>query len=214
MSTGVIGHHLPMDNIRTALFPPSTISNEGGHSARVRIKTTDTSPKEIAFQIAIEGKTVHGRGMCKGSACPSEHARCSRNRDRRAGRPDVLQTAQTEATEKSFNMVHRRRDTAPTTQCFYSQRPGKEPRIPDDRQRSLRRVSRRVAARRHWRCQRMIVRTRGCNEAGRDHRARRERFRRSQARRQVIAHSPLVRREVRPGCANWGRVRCAAGYAV
>lgn len=69
-STGVIGAQLPMDKIVNGigmLAPTLDSSIEGGHMAAEAIMTTDTVPKEIAYEFEIGGKTVTIGGMCKGS---------------------------------------------------------------------------------------------------------------------------------------------------
>lgn len=69
-STGVIGKQLPMDKIVNGigmLVPTLDSSLEGGHLAAEAIMTTDTVPKEIAFELEIAGKKVTIGGMCKGS---------------------------------------------------------------------------------------------------------------------------------------------------
>lgn len=69
-STGVIGKQLPMDKIVNGigmLAPTLDSSLEGGHLAAEAIMTTDTVPKEIAFEFEIAGKKVTIGGMCKGS---------------------------------------------------------------------------------------------------------------------------------------------------
>ena len=69
-STGVIGAQLPMDKIINGigmLAPTLDQSIEGGHMAAEAIMTTDTIPKEIAYEFKIGGKTVKIGGMCKGS---------------------------------------------------------------------------------------------------------------------------------------------------
>lgn len=69
-STGVIGAQLPMDKIVNGigmLVPTLDPSIEGGHMAAEAIMTTDTVPKEIAYEFEIGGKTVTIGGMCKGS---------------------------------------------------------------------------------------------------------------------------------------------------
>ncbi|MFQ9514900.1 MAG: bifunctional ornithine acetyltransferase/N-acetylglutamate synthase [Eubacterium sp.] len=69
-STGVIGAQLPMDKIVNGigmLAPTLDESVEGGHMAAEAIMTTDTIPKEIAYEFEIGGKTVKIGGMCKGS---------------------------------------------------------------------------------------------------------------------------------------------------
>lgn len=69
-STGVIGAQLPMDKIVNGigmLAPTLDSSIEGGHMAAEAIMTTDTKPKEIAFEFEIGGKKCTIGGMCKGS---------------------------------------------------------------------------------------------------------------------------------------------------
>ena len=69
-STGVIGAQLPMDKIVNGigmLAPTLDTSLEGGHMAAEAIMTTDTVPKEIAYEFEVGGKTVTIGGMCKGS---------------------------------------------------------------------------------------------------------------------------------------------------
>lgn len=69
-STGVIGAQLPMDKIVNGigmLAPTLDPSIEGGHMAAEAIMTTDTKPKETAFEFEIGGKKCTIGGMCKGS---------------------------------------------------------------------------------------------------------------------------------------------------
>lgn len=69
-STGVIGAQLPMDKITKGidmLVPQLSGGLDGGHDAALAIMTTDTIPKEIAYEVEIGGKTCTIGGMCKGS---------------------------------------------------------------------------------------------------------------------------------------------------
>lgn len=69
-STGVIGAQLPMDKIVNGigmLAPTLDESVEGGHMAAEAIMTTDTVPKEIAYEFKIGKKKCKIGGMCKGS---------------------------------------------------------------------------------------------------------------------------------------------------
>lgn len=69
-STGVIGAQLPMDKITKGiemLAPELRADFNGGHDAALAIMTTDTIPKEIAYEVEIGGKTCTIGGMCKGS---------------------------------------------------------------------------------------------------------------------------------------------------
>lgn len=69
-STGVIGRQLPMDKIKEGvnlLVPELKSTREAARMAAEAIMTTDTVPKEIAYEVEIGGKTVTVGGMCKGS---------------------------------------------------------------------------------------------------------------------------------------------------
>ena len=69
-STGVIGMQLPIDRIINGislLKQAKGNSLEHGHIAAHSIITTDTKPKEIAFQFEVDGKMATIGGMCKGS---------------------------------------------------------------------------------------------------------------------------------------------------
>lgn len=69
-STGVIGEQLPIDKIISGielLKDEVKDSIPSGHLAAESIMTTDTVPKEIAYEVEIGGKTVTIGAMCKGS---------------------------------------------------------------------------------------------------------------------------------------------------
>jgi glutamate N-acetyltransferase/amino-acid N-acetyltransferase len=69
-STGRIGVHMPMDNIRAGIIEAATrlaSSDERASEAAEAIMTSDTRPKEIAVEIKIGGKAVRIGGICKGA---------------------------------------------------------------------------------------------------------------------------------------------------
>ncbi len=69
-STGVIGMQLPINRIINGIHllkEAKGDSIEHGHVAAQAIMTTDTKPKEIAYEFEVGGKTVRIGGMCKGS---------------------------------------------------------------------------------------------------------------------------------------------------
>ncbi|MEM7331509.1 MAG: bifunctional glutamate N-acetyltransferase/amino-acid acetyltransferase ArgJ [Chloroflexota bacterium] len=68
LSTGVIGMHLPMDRLATAVqtAAQSLSPNSGIKSARA-IMTTDTRPKHASITVEIEGQTITLGGMAKGA---------------------------------------------------------------------------------------------------------------------------------------------------
>lgn len=70
MSTGIIGHHLPMPKIKTGLAEAlAAIAAEpnGGALAAEAIMTTDTIPKEAFAQVEIGGRVISLGGIAKGS---------------------------------------------------------------------------------------------------------------------------------------------------
>lgn len=71
-STGVIGHHLPMENVANgvgAAFEKLTDEPAGFDLASRAIMTTDTHPKISGTTIqTADGETVHIFGLCKGAA--------------------------------------------------------------------------------------------------------------------------------------------------
>ena len=69
-STGVIGQQLPMDKIEAGIQMLGLTldsSEDGGHLAAEAIMTTDTKPKEVAYEFRVAGKQCKIGGMCKGS---------------------------------------------------------------------------------------------------------------------------------------------------
>ena len=69
-STGVIGMQLPIDRIIkgiSLLKEAMGSSLADGHDAACAIMTTDTKPKEIAFEFEVAGTKCIIGGMCKGS---------------------------------------------------------------------------------------------------------------------------------------------------
>jgi glutamate N-acetyltransferase/amino-acid N-acetyltransferase len=69
-STGVIGHFLPMDKIRTGIpraFAQLSDSQEAGEAFAAGIMTTDLVPKSAHTTVTIGGKRVTIAGHCKGS---------------------------------------------------------------------------------------------------------------------------------------------------
>jgi glutamate N-acetyltransferase/amino-acid N-acetyltransferase len=70
MSTGIIGHPMPMDKIEAgirAVAAALDYSADGGAAAARAIMTTDLVPKEAFAQVQVGGVTVSIGGMIKGS---------------------------------------------------------------------------------------------------------------------------------------------------
>lgn len=69
-STGVIGMQLPIDRIINGIHllkESMGPSLQDGYRAACAIMTTDTKPKEIAFEFEVSGVKCRIGGMCKGS---------------------------------------------------------------------------------------------------------------------------------------------------
>ena len=68
LSTGVIGMHLPMDKLKTAVHTAAqSLTPGGGIDSAHAIMTTDTRPKHASISIEIDGQTVTLGGMAKGA---------------------------------------------------------------------------------------------------------------------------------------------------
>lgn len=112
-STGVIGVHLPMDRIREGV-PRIQLSPDGGAEAARGIMTTDTTPKESAVTIGIDGRTVTVGGMSKGSGMihPNMATLLAFITTDAAVEPSFLQAATRAACAVSFNMISVDGDTS------------------------------------------------------------------------------------------------------
>ena len=116
-STGVIGAQLPMDKITKGiqlLAPTLDESLDGGHLAAEAIMTTDTIPKEIAFEFEIGGKTCTIGGMCKGSGMIHPNMctmLCFVTTDAAISH-ELLQKALSEDVVDTFNMISVDGDTS------------------------------------------------------------------------------------------------------
>ena len=114
-STGVIGQVLPIEPIEkgiAALAP--IISREGNLDAVQAIMTTDTKPKEEAYEIEIGGKTVKIGAMAKGSGMihPNMATMLGFLTTDAAITTPMLQKALKLAVDDTFNMVSVDGDTS------------------------------------------------------------------------------------------------------
>src|ERR671916_802122 len=115
-STGVIGEHLPMDNILTGIEEAAgKLSDEGTPFAEA-ILTTDTRTKEAAVEVEVGGKTVTVGGTAKGSGMihPNMGTMLAFLTTDAAVEPGCLQVTLGRATERSFNRVTVDGDTSPS----------------------------------------------------------------------------------------------------
>lgn len=114
-STGVIGQVLPIEPIEqgiAALAPQ--LSKDGNLAAVEAIMTTDTKPKEEAYTIQIDGKTVTIGAMAKGSGMihPNMATMLGFLTTDAAITTPMLQKALKLAVDDTFNMVSVDGDTS------------------------------------------------------------------------------------------------------
>lgn len=113
-STGVIGQPLDITPIQNGI--PALVKGLGAHSdfACEGIMTTDTKPKEIAFEFTVDGKVCHIGGIAKGSGMihPNMATMLVFVTTDCAVAPAALQAALSKDVEDSFNMVSVDGDTS------------------------------------------------------------------------------------------------------
>ena len=113
-STGVIGQPLDITPIANGI--PALVAGLGDHSdlACEGIMTTDTRPKEIAFEFTVGGKSCKIGGIAKGSGMihPNMATMLVFVTTDCAISPKMLQKALSEDVKNSFNMVSVDGDTS------------------------------------------------------------------------------------------------------
>jgi glutamate N-acetyltransferase/amino-acid N-acetyltransferase len=111
-STGVIGVPLPMEKIRSGI-DAVTLARDGGHQAALGIMTTDTKPKEAAFQLDLGAPITLG-AIAKGAGMIHPNMAtlfCFVTTDA-ALEPEFARMALREAVGNSFNMLSVDGDTS------------------------------------------------------------------------------------------------------
>ena len=116
-STGEIGRQLPIDRIRAgveALARKKDGTIENGTLAAKAIMTTDTTEKELAAQIEVNGKTVTIGGMAKGSGMihPNMCTMLSFITTDAVISKEALQKALSEDVQNTYNMISVDGDTS------------------------------------------------------------------------------------------------------
>lgn len=114
-STGVIGQFLPIAAITGGIQKaPASLSREGGRAAAEAIMTTDTFVKEYALEFDLGGTRVRMGGMAKGSGmiAPNMATMLAFVSTDAAVAPEVLRTALSRASDRSFNRISVDGDTS------------------------------------------------------------------------------------------------------
>lgn len=124
-STGRIGVHLPMANVRSGILAAAQAlgrSTDHATQAAEAIMTSDTKPKEVAVEFTLDGRKVRIGGICKGAGMiqPGMSATGARPAAQPQGlhatmlcfittdaciHPKALQTALHDAVAHSFNRI-------------------------------------------------------------------------------------------------------------
>jgi len=109
-STGIIGHHLPMSNIKSGISKSSErLGNKNTHATSIAkaIMTTDLVPKHVAVRTKIGGKEVTIGAIAKGSGMISPDMAtmfCFITTDA-AISLNTLRSCIKRSTESSFNQI-------------------------------------------------------------------------------------------------------------
>ena len=215
-STGVIGVGLPMDKVRAGIaHAVPSLSRDGGVAAARAILTTDTHPKEVVVEFALDGHRATIGAMAKGSGmiAPNMATMLAFFTTDAALDPRLLHRALREAVGVSLNRITVDGDTSTNDMAVVlasGAMPVKaimeEGRDYDAFRSALTEAAREIAG--------MIVRDgEGATRVAevRVEGARVE----SDADRiaRTVAESPLVKTALNGGDPNWGRVLAAVGRA-
>lgn len=216
MSTGVIGHHLPMDKIAAGM--PAVAADLGSDAAAVErsaraIMTTDTVPKVRSRTVEIGGREVTLTGVAKGAAMigPNMATMLATVVTDAPLLPADAQAALSDAVDESFHCisVDGHTSTNDTVLLMANGAAGGEPLSGKDLARfrtTLVEVCEDLAvsipADGEGADHLITVEVHGCATP-------------SDARRigKTVADSPLVKTAVAGADPNWGRIVSAAGYA-
>ncbi len=217
-STGVIGHFLPMEIIRSGIDSLALHigdSAEHGEAFANGILTTDLKTKTAFTQVKSGRRTITLAGCCKGSGmiAPNMATMLAYVATDAAISPSALRAAVRYTADSTFNCVTVDQHTS-TSDTFavlangMAENPRIEPGTPSWRtfSRALEELcdslARQVAADGEGATKLVTVRVLG---AATDADARRAAM--------AIANSPLVKTAIHGGDPNWGRFVSAAGYS-
>jgi glutamate N-acetyltransferase/amino-acid N-acetyltransferase len=216
MSTGVIGHFLPMDKIAAGAFKAAAQLTEGEPAflaAARGILTTDQGMKFASRQVQVGGQTVNLAGMCKGAGMIGPQMAtmlCAVCTDA-ALAPETAQATLKAAVEDSFNCVsvEGHMSTNDTVLLLASGAAKNSPLSGADLaafQTALGEIcidlAKQIANDGEGASHLITLDVRGC--------------RTKDAARQIaktIANSALVKTAIAGGDPNWGRIVSGAGYA-
>jgi len=214
-STGVIGQKLSLEPIKSGM--PALIKGLGNNSldAAQAIMTTDTVPKQIAFEFKVGGVKCHIGAVCKGVGmiCPNMATMLMFVCSDVAITPELLQKALSADIKKSLNMVSVDRDTSTNdTLCVMANGMAGNALIKEENA-DYKSFCRALNAVTTDMCKRIAKDGEGatklieCNVSG----AKSLNVARTVAKSVVCSN--LLKAAMFGADANWGRVLCAIGYA-
>jgi glutamate N-acetyltransferase/amino-acid N-acetyltransferase len=216
-STGVIGVALPMDKLRAGIGRAvPLLSRDGGADGARAIMTTDTHPKEVVIEFALDGRTALVGGMAKGSGmiAPNMATLLAFFTTDAAVEPGLLRCALQEAVDDSFNRVTVDGDTSTNDMALVlasGARPA--PAILEDGAdfQAFRHALTEAARRLAW----MIVHDgEGATRVAEVRVEGAPTAEEAQIIARAVAESPLVKTALHGDDPNWGRILAAVGRSA
>jgi glutamate N-acetyltransferase/amino-acid N-acetyltransferase len=216
-STGVIMETLPVERIEAGMPAAlATMHSAGWGEAALGIMTTDTLPKAVSRQIAIEGRTVTLTGIAKGAGMirPNMATMLGFMATDAVIAPALLQPLLQEAADLSFNRITIDGDTSTNDALMLvaTHRAGHAP-ITDLESEAGRTLRGAVVALAQQLAQAIVRDGEGATkfitvqiQGGRDEAE-------CKLAAYAIAHSPLVKTAFFASDPNLGRILAAVGYA-
>ena len=215
-STGVIGHPMPMDKIRSGVpaIAPTPLATGGADFAR-GIMTTDTRPKHASVAFAHAGGTIQIGGCAKGAGMihPRMATMLSYLTTDATLHPEVLRQSFRKAVEASYNRISVDGDTSTNDTCVLMANgasnlpeilPGTEAAQAFEKALCL--LTAHLA--------REIVRDgEGATTVVRLDVLRARDAEQAEKVARAVCNSPLVKCAIHGRDPNWGRILCAAGYS-
>lgn len=217
MSTGVIGHHLPMERMRAGVQEAAgrLARGETGQFQRA-IMTTDTVEKTVAVKFTLGGKEVTIGAAAKGSGMihPNMATMLAFFSTDADIAPSALQQALREVVKRTFNMVSVDGDRSPNDSAFVlANGVSGAPRIEsadslgwnefrDALYLAAETLAKKMAADGEGATHLVEIRVSGADS-----------FENADRVARAVANSPLVKTALFGADPNWGRIICAAGYS-
>jgi len=213
-STGVIGVTLPMDKVRAGIAAAAAaLDRDRGEDVARAILTTDTRPKEVMVEAAIDGRVIRIAGIAKGAGmiAPNMATLLAFFTTDAAVAPPVLRSALAAAVGETLNRITVDGDTSTNDTAFIlasgaSGARGIEGPGPDHDAfcAALTTTARRLAE--------MVVRDgEGATRMAEVLVEGAATARDADVVARTVAESPLVKTALHGGDPNWGRILAAVG---